>query len=66
MAWTAGAASNRFLTINSKIVELDVSDSAIFAVSAAINGIGASGEPNGLPERTAQTRRISKIILDTP
>ncbi|AYD66748.1 peptidase M23 [Achromobacter sp. B7] len=64
--WTAGAASNRFLTINSKIVELDVSDSAIFAVSAAINGIGASGEPNGLPERTAQTRRISKIILDTP
>lgn len=64
--WTAGAASNRFNTINSKIVELDVSESAIFAVSAAINGIGASGEPNGLPDRIDQTRRISKIILDSP
>lgn len=64
--WTAGAASNRFSTINSKIVELDVSDSAVFAVSAAINGISASGAPNGLPERIAQTRRIAKIILDIP
>jgi predicted chitinase len=63
--WTAGAASNKFITINSSIQELNVSYQAIFSVSRAINGINRkTGKPNGLEDRINHTQRISKIIMD--
>ncbi|WP_155627703.1 M23 family metallopeptidase [Burkholderia territorii] len=63
--WTAGAASNKYITINSSIRELDVSDQAIFYVSRAINGVNRKTlKPNGLDDRIGHTRRISKILMD--
>ncbi|KWH14738.1 hypothetical protein WT59_12390 [Burkholderia territorii] len=63
--WTAGAASNKYITINSSIMELDVSDQAIFYVSRAINGVNRKTlKPNGLDDRIGHTRRISKILMD--
>lgn len=63
--WTAGAASNKYITINSSIQELDVSAQAIFSVSRAINGINKkTHKPNGLEDRINHTQRISKILMD--
>ncbi|MDR0243582.1 MAG: M23 family metallopeptidase [Burkholderia sp.] len=63
--WTAGAASNKFVTINSSIKELDISYQAIFSVSRSINGVNKkTKKPNGLDERIGHTQRISKIIMD--
>ncbi|MBN3844988.1 M23 family metallopeptidase, partial [Burkholderia sp. Ac-20349] len=62
--WTAGSAQNKFTTINNKISETDISDAAIRTVSIAINGVNKNGEPNALPERIAETQRISKITMD--
>ncbi|KVC17595.1 hypothetical protein WI69_14900 [Burkholderia diffusa] len=63
--WAAGAASNGYITINSSIRELDVSDQAIFSVSRAINGINKrTRKPNGLEDRINHTRRIYKILAD--
>ncbi|WP_425114236.1 glycoside hydrolase family 19 protein, partial [Burkholderia ambifaria] len=63
--WAAGAASNKYITINSSIQELDVSDRAIFSVSRAINGINKkTRKPNGLEDRINHTQRISKILMD--
>ena len=64
--WEAGAARMKFTSINSIIQEGNVSDQAVFIVSSAINGIDRStNQPNGLPERTRQTQRISQLICDT-
>ncbi|MGO4762658.1 peptidase M23 [Cupriavidus sp. 2KB_3] len=62
--WTAGAASNRYLSINSTVEEGSISDSAVFKVSRAINGLNRQGEPNGLRERIMQTRRIAVLLMD--
>ncbi|WP_425102578.1 glycoside hydrolase family 19 protein, partial [Burkholderia ambifaria] len=63
--WAAGAASNKYITINSSIRELDVSERAIFAVSRAINGINKRTlKPNGLEDRILHTRRISTMLMD--
>ncbi|MPV65926.1 M23 family metallopeptidase [Burkholderia sp. BE17] len=63
--WTAGAASNKYITINSSIQELDVSAQAIFSVSRSINGINKkTRKPNGLEDRISHTQRISKILMD--
>jgi predicted chitinase len=59
--WTAGRSE----TINKTIGENSISASVIRDVSIAINGINSStGQPNGLPERIAQTQRIGKILMD--
>ncbi|MCA8093813.1 M23 family metallopeptidase [Burkholderia anthina] len=63
--WTAGAASNRYITLNSSIQEVDVSDQAIFSVSRAINGVNKkTRKPNGLEDRISHTKSISKILMD--
>ncbi|MGS0897392.1 glycoside hydrolase family 19 protein, partial [Burkholderia stagnalis] len=63
--WTAGAASNKYITINSSVQELNVSAQAIFSVSRAINGINKkTSKPNGLEDRVSHTQRISKILMD--
>ncbi|WP_144029765.1 M23 family metallopeptidase [Burkholderia sp. AU18528] len=63
--WTAGAASNKFITINSSIQEMDVSAQSIFVVSRAINGINKkTSKPNGLEDRINHTQRISRILMD--
>jgi len=64
--WTAGATPNKFVTINSKIIESNISDSAIFTISVAINGLNLQDQPNGLAQRISQTKRISKILMDLP
>lgn len=63
--WTAGAASNRYITLNSSIQEVDVSAQAIFPVSRAINGVNKkTRKPNGLEDRISHAKSISKILMD--
>ncbi|WP_155629882.1 M23 family metallopeptidase [Burkholderia stagnalis] len=63
--WTAGAASNNYVTINSIIRESDVSYQSVFDVSRAINGINRkTKKPNGLDDRIKHTQRIEKILMD--
>lgn len=57
--WEAGARPNHFRSINSAIVEGDISSVAIERVTRAING-----GINGLTERQTQTVRIYPILND--
>ncbi|RQU73204.1 peptidase M23 [Burkholderia cenocepacia] len=63
--WTAGAAINKNVTINSIILDSDVSEKSVFDISRAINGVNRkTKKPNGLGERIAHTQRIGKILMD--
>lgn len=65
--WDAGAASNRFRSINSVIATDTIDRTSVFAVSRAINGINrATGEPNGLPQRITASQHAGRILLDAP
>ncbi len=59
--WQAGAASNRFRTINTVIDAGDIANASVIRVTEAING-----GRNGLAERIAHTDRIAPILSDNP
>ncbi len=59
--WQAGAASNRYRTINRVIDVGDSGNASIIQVTEAING-----GRNGLDERIAHTERILPILSDDP
>lgn len=64
--WEAGAAGNRFRSINSAIMTSTIDRASVFAVSRVINGINrATGEPNGLAQRITASQRAGSILLDT-
>lgn len=63
--WQAGAASNRFRTINTEITSNLINRTTVRVVSRAINGVNRStGDPNGLTERIQETTRSSSVLLD--
>ncbi|MCT9118810.1 M23 family metallopeptidase [Cupriavidus gilardii] len=63
--WTAGAASNRFITINSTITSDEISRATVRAVAKAINGVNRNtGDPNQLSERLTETSAVANVILD--
>lgn len=65
--WLAGAASNRFRTINSVITNNAIDRATVRAVARAINGINRqTGDPNGLDERTSESEAIGIVLMDRP
>jgi predicted chitinase len=64
--WEAGAATNRFRSINTIITSNVVSRATVRAVAVAINGVNREGEPNGLDERLTATQNVEPILSDQP
>ncbi|NOV26194.1 hydroxyethylthiazole kinase [Cupriavidus necator] len=63
--WLAGAATNRFVTINSTITMDEINMQSVRAVAIAINGTNRkTGEPNQLRERLNESVAIAEVILD--
>lgn len=63
--WEAGSASNHFSSINKAITSNTISEDTVHTVSRAINGINPNtNQPNGLPQRVDQTKRIAQIVMD--
>ncbi len=64
--WEAGAASNRFRSINTVITSAAIDRNSVRAVARAINGLNQRGEPNGLAERITESQSAAAILMDTP
>lgn len=65
--WQAGAASNRFRSINSVIESNVIDRNTVRSVSRAINGVNRqTGDPNGLEQRLAESRHAETILMDQP
>ena len=65
--WLAGAASNRFRSLNTIIVNDTIDRTSVRSVARAINGINRqTGEPNGLDERLAESLAVEAILMDLP
>nr|WP_147310371.1 hypothetical protein [Cupriavidus taiwanensis] len=63
--WLAGAATNRFVTINSTITMDEINMQSVREVAIAINGTNRkTGEPNQLRERLNESVAIADVILD--
>lgn len=63
--WQAGAASNRFRSINTVILNNTIDRATVRTVARAINGVnGRTGDPNGLDERLAESKAIATVIMD--
>ncbi|MCY7370889.1 MAG: M23 family metallopeptidase [Polaromonas sp.] len=62
--WEAGAARNRFRTINISINSNVIDRTTVRTVAIAINGINSQGEPNGLTERLEATQDVVPILMD--
>jgi predicted chitinase/murein DD-endopeptidase MepM/ murein hydrolase activator NlpD len=63
--WEAGAARNRFRSINTSITSDTIDRTTVRTVAVAINGVNNQGEPNGLAERLTATQDLAPVLMDS-